>query len=550
MPEKVDDCVKSVMADNPDMSESRAYAICNAMENEGQLSDADDAHVAAILRQIEGAAALSDADREAIEASDTYSDKILEEDPCWDDYVMVGTKTVNGREVPNCVPEDEADPANLAAADSRCGEGMVEIAGQCVPVEHSESPPPSALSDPQHLTLKSLDTEPIERVDEGGDNVRYKSLKLLSPGVWADAGSEMATYYPPDGIANLQADYDDAEHDGPPVNIMHDLDMEDFQAHEASVAGHVDPDSLGTDDDGNLFGDVVLDTSTGAGQFADENLQSTLEKEGTVGFGGPSVEIPAEGLQQSHDQQRDMPRVDGGLLSGVALVMDPASKSVSFAREAARRPVALSGSGDNVKVLSRQPTGMRDKLLEGIAENLTLMDVDEIRETLDMFGFDADLDEMTDDEVMDMAEGLHEDLMADLEKGDGDAEMGDYEDDEDDDDTEMEEHDGEDMEDEDDDTEMATDDVEAMQERVQNLASRLEDLEDAVAQAMTADDVDAELSDAKGQELAAADTVDELDKRLSQLEDRPEQSKTLADSGTDEGFEPTYDDAPASSSGW
>lgn len=25
--------------------------------------------------------------------------------PCWDDYEQIGTKTVNGREVPNCVPK-------------------------------------------------------------------------------------------------------------------------------------------------------------------------------------------------------------------------------------------------------------------------------------------------------------------------------------------------------------------------------------------------------------------------------------------------------------
>jgi hypothetical protein len=25
-------------------------------------------------------------------------------DPCWENYVQVGTKTVDGREVPNCVP--------------------------------------------------------------------------------------------------------------------------------------------------------------------------------------------------------------------------------------------------------------------------------------------------------------------------------------------------------------------------------------------------------------------------------------------------------------
>ena len=27
-----------------------------------------------------------------------------ENDPCWEDYVQVGTKIVDGKEVPNCVP--------------------------------------------------------------------------------------------------------------------------------------------------------------------------------------------------------------------------------------------------------------------------------------------------------------------------------------------------------------------------------------------------------------------------------------------------------------
>lgn len=35
-------------------------------------------------------------------------DMLAEEDPCWDGYEMVGTKTQDGEEVPNCVPSDEA----------------------------------------------------------------------------------------------------------------------------------------------------------------------------------------------------------------------------------------------------------------------------------------------------------------------------------------------------------------------------------------------------------------------------------------------------------
>jgi len=530
MPEKVDECVKSVMDDNPDMSESRAFAICNAQANAGELSDAGEkALVATYLRQIEGAAALSDSDREAIKAAEGFSDRLLDEDPCQDGWVMVGTKKQNGQTVPNCVPEEDADPANLAASDDRCGEGAVQIGDTCVQVESVDAPASILSSDASYLTLKSLESEPIERVEAGDNTVRYTNVKLLSPGIWADAGSQTETFYPPEGIAALEPDFDESAHDGPPLNIMHDLDTDEWKAHEASVAGHIDPDSLDTDDDGNLYGDLVLDTATGAGQFADENLQSTLEKEGTVGFGGPSVEIPARGLKQSHDPQRDMPRVDGGLLTGVALVMDPASKSVNFAREAARRPIAMSGT--NAKALTRQGARMAPKILEA--------DPGEVREILDMFGLDTD--DLDDAEVMDMAEDLHGDLMDELE-GDGDMEM--------------ESHDGEeDDEDEEEDAEMEADDgmnddIDAVQDRVQNLASRLEDLEDMVANAMTDEELQAELAEAKGNELAAADTVDEIDRRLEQLEERGEEARTLTDVDDEPDFEPQYDTTPATSDGW
>ena len=31
-----------------------------------------------------------------------------DDDPCWDGYVQLGTKTKDGKEVPNCVPKEEA----------------------------------------------------------------------------------------------------------------------------------------------------------------------------------------------------------------------------------------------------------------------------------------------------------------------------------------------------------------------------------------------------------------------------------------------------------
>lgn len=42
MPEDVEKCVRSIQSDNPDMAEDTAYAICNEMDNKGELEDVDD----------------------------------------------------------------------------------------------------------------------------------------------------------------------------------------------------------------------------------------------------------------------------------------------------------------------------------------------------------------------------------------------------------------------------------------------------------------------------------------------------------------------------
>lgn len=42
--------------------------------------------------------------------------KMKGEDPCWDDYEMVGKKIKNGREVPNCVPKNEEFAADVVEA--------------------------------------------------------------------------------------------------------------------------------------------------------------------------------------------------------------------------------------------------------------------------------------------------------------------------------------------------------------------------------------------------------------------------------------------------
>jgi hypothetical protein len=440
---------------------------------------------------------------------------------------MVGTKVdENGNEVPNCVPEEDADEANLAEG---CPDGQYLIGDECISIEDAEdpeSPPPSALSEARVMQQSALATEPIEREELGDDTVAYRNLKLLDEGVWTDQRSKTPTLYASEHFSNYEPVYDSSEYDGPPVNIMHDLNEETDQANPASVAGHVDPNSLRQSGSG-LFGDVVLDLSEPAGEYADENLQSALESNGKEGFGGPSVELNPTRMRES-DHREAQEEVVSAELSGLGLVMEPASKSVAFEHETRQRQVALGDSQATKQFYHKR----------------TLMDIDKLREALDM---GDDLDEMTDDEVVDIAEAVKEDLD---EAMDEEAEMGDYSDsdmedmegdedeEEEEEDMDMEEHEMQDMEE-------VMSMLNEMQERLETIETEHEQLMNSTADKEELAELNEELTDAK-EELAAAETVaelqdakDELDKRLSELEEEPD-TKTLADSDTFE-FEPEYE---------
>ena len=45
----------------------------------------------------------------------TYEAKVQEEGPCWTGFKQVGTKMKNGKQVPNCVPIDEADMTAISS---------------------------------------------------------------------------------------------------------------------------------------------------------------------------------------------------------------------------------------------------------------------------------------------------------------------------------------------------------------------------------------------------------------------------------------------------
>lgn len=376
------------------------------------------------------------------------------------------------------------------------------------------------MRDAKVFQLAGLDTEPIKREELGEGKVAYRNLKLLTSGVWTDAGSQETVWYSPEGIRNLEVTDDNA------VNIMHDVD------NDVSTIGEIEAGSL-EEEGGSLFGDVIIDTSTAAGEYADENMQKSLETNGTKGFGGPSVEIDAEGQKIEFNESKGLPELKAGRLSGLGLVKNPASKPVSFARQTANRGVALA-DGDNAKGLYLQRDSMNAKAVKNALENN---------------GIDAA--ELSDDQLSSIAESLLEDD-EDKDEEEEEEEMEDGEEEEEmPDEGEKEETESEESDDEEE-TEMEGEEIQVIQEQIDDLWSAVEEMKEAM---MSESELSEELESAK-EELADADTVqelseakEELDKRLSELEDEPEKPKTLSD-GDNGDWDPTYETTHSEPAGW
>lgn len=462
MPEEVDECVKSVLEDNPSYSESRAYAICWAQQNEGNLS-ADSPQQLADF-----------ATRNSIKPE--CANKLLdgrtldEDDPCWEGYTMVGMKTENGEEVPNCVPDDDVPDAEMADG---CPDGYESVDGECIKSEEVEDVPPSSLKNAQ-FTLASLKTEPIERTELSANKVKYSNVKVLESGTWTDSGSKETIWYSPRGLENLEV------RDNNNINIAHDADNEVSEVGEMQNA-HAE--------DGELYADLVIDTSNAAGEYADENLQATLESDGDKGFGGPSVEIDAEGQEIEYNDSRGLKELVGGYVSGLGLVANPASKPVAFDRQVAERGVAMSEAQTHY-TLEEKPIDMAE--------------IEEVRETLDANGLGDVIEDMTDEEVMDMAENLHGDLMEDLQAEEYEDEDEEEEEKEEEKDMEMSPEEMEDM-------------LETMMERVEELENNMMgmDMAEDLAEKETVEEVEARLSE-----------VEETAKKLSE---EPKKPRSMSD---------------------
>lgn len=424
--------------------------------------------------------------------------------------------------------EKEGNLKENAKLAEGCPDGQVNINGECVAVE-SVDVPPALLSAPRVMASASpLDTQPIKREELGDGEVAYRGLRLIAQGVWTDSESKTPTLYDERTFENTTPEYDSSKYNGPPVNVAHDIHKsgrEQGEPHEASVGGYVDPKSIDTDGEA-LFGDVILNTDDPAGAFLDENLKSALENDGTAGF-SPSVELMPTELEDA-EHARAEEYVKAAEFTGLGMVRDPASKSVDLAHETQNRAVAMAAGGKDAKAL--------------YLERVDMADAETYRDVLESNGIDTG--EMTDEEVMDLAEELGESMQ-----------MGDYEDDEEEEERENAD-DEEEEEDEEEEMDMAEGDdkVEKIEEQVMTIMDRLEDLEDSMAGEEDVEEMSAELEEAK-EELAAAETVEELketfDKRLSKIEEEGKNPRTMSDDSTDEDdWEPKYGGTPPSTSSW
>ncbi|AFH22738.1 hypothetical protein OSG_eHP34_00025 [environmental Halophage eHP-34] len=490
--------------------------------NSNKDKDDPDAYCAAIKRDIEGEAVATDGGIQLAEFTEgdkvswnwqgsTVHGVVSEVNP---EQATVSGQTITGDDDEPVYVIDEYDDdaggfrsSNVAKPESSLNESQRDL-----PDRSDEN----MLSLGKMLAVgTALDKQPIKREELSGDKVAYRNIKLLDTGVWTDQNSQTPTLYDETTFSNINA-VSEGDEQGPPTNIAHDVHKRGAnkgEPHEASVGGYVDPKSLRTDGEA-LFGDFIFDTSKPAGDFADANLKSALKNDGTAGF-SPSVELEPVEMAQTVDHPHAQEHVKSARLTGVGLVRDPASETVDLMQETQERAVALAaGEGDSPKgkTVAMQKADMTDK---------QLMNADEIRETLDMFGFDG-LDEMTDDEVMDMAEDLHGDLMEQLQGDDDMMEHGDYGDD---DMADGEDDDPEEPEDEEEDDDM---DMEGMADTVASLSERLEEVENALAEMDMG-------------ELATEGDVEEVESELAALKpdgfSTEEVRKTLASIGN-EGTEP------------
>lgn len=455
----------------------------------------------------------------------------------------------------------------------------------------------------------------IQRVEESGDTVRYKRVMLLSPGIWADAGSEMHVDYNEEAIADSAENWVDMDSvlrevpdwgmlgnearadklrelgetvatDAGSLNFLHGPAM--YGADSLDDIGEVPVDSVFVDDDGALYGDLVLSGDTPQSQTAIDLMDEVLEAADAPGADpppvGPSVEIPADRVTDDGETLS----LEEAYFSGVGIVFGPASKPVEIGEQARDRAIAMAAaegadadgagvvfrsatgsdgddtdSGGSTKPLPRHRRDMGDEFDpenmsdEELARTLQTMreDMDELQRALqDMAaakglieqaeaeGFDPgagtvaelvefvtselDADEEAVAELQELAEAYVQNADAESVDDASAAEMADWLEEQAEGDAEGENGDGDDEPEEEGDVTM--EDLEEVKNVVGEVASHLGDVKDMLA----------------AREADREQTIEDLERRLSEIEDEPVERTLTGDPGSGEFRPDAEEEAP------
>jgi hypothetical protein len=148
MPEKVDECVESVLEDNPDLTESEAYAICNAQK--GEVEDIETLLSAALKLNSEGGEVEDDGSEVAAKSATvsgdlapvyakadpaTLDEEIVEQALEADEMILYGKANIEHRDTDGDVLDMETLERSLDRFfESEKAPGIISIGHDDVPV--------------------------------------------------------------------------------------------------------------------------------------------------------------------------------------------------------------------------------------------------------------------------------------------------------------------------------------------------------------------------------------------------------------------------------
>lgn len=82
-----------------------------------------------------------------IKAENASKVEMIEPNPCWEGYEAIGTKMVDGKEVPNCVPiKENQSSQKFAIPEVESGESESDYMGRCMHAIGNEYPQDQAVA--------------------------------------------------------------------------------------------------------------------------------------------------------------------------------------------------------------------------------------------------------------------------------------------------------------------------------------------------------------------------------------------------------------------